>query len=102
MNEPSNFCIYPCDNPGAEATQGVTRELDMLKIPQKPPSRRLAARLSTRQNGNSTEPKRGLPNRNLIDPPYKIQNTFGPLSYKTADTDLIHRGGWTEYDTHNL
>jgi alpha-glucosidase len=24
------------------------------------------------------------------------------LSNKTADTDLIHQGGWAEYDTHNL
>ena len=46
--------------------------------------------------------KVGLPGRNLIDPPYKIRNAAGNLSDKTINTDLIHRGGWAEYDTHNL
>lgn len=47
-------------------------------------------------------PHTGLPNRNLTDPLYNIQNTYGRLNSKTADTVLIHRGGWAEYDTHNL
>jgi len=44
----------------------------------------------------------GLPGRNLIDPPYNIQNAAGGLSNKTLDTDLIHYNGLAEYDTHNL
>jgi alpha-glucosidase len=45
---------------------------------------------------------RGLPNRELIRPPYMIQNGAGPtLADGTADTDLVHYGGWSEYDTHN-
>ncbi|KAK0927436.1 hypothetical protein LTR29_017640 [Friedmanniomyces endolithicus] len=44
----------------------------------------------------------GLPGRNLITPEYTINNVAGSLSNKTLDTDLIHYGGWVEYDTHNL
>lgn len=44
----------------------------------------------------------GLPDRDLIDPPYRIQNAAGSLSNKTINTDLIHYNGLTEYDTHNL
>ncbi|KAK4543376.1 hypothetical protein LTR36_005519 [Oleoguttula mirabilis] len=44
----------------------------------------------------------GLPNRNLIDPPYTIDNAAGGISNLTLDTDLVHYGGWKEYDTHNL
>ncbi|EMC97876.1 glycoside hydrolase family 31 protein [Baudoinia panamericana UAMH 10762] len=44
----------------------------------------------------------GLPGRNLIDPEYTINNVAGSLSNKTLDTDLVHYGGWVEYDTHNL
>ncbi|KAF2181993.1 glycoside hydrolase family 31 protein [Zopfia rhizophila CBS 207.26] len=85
MNEPSNFCEWPCDNPEAS-----TVSTDMV-IPKS---------LSPRAEGHG--PKVGLPCRNLIDPSYKINNAFGILSNKTARTDLIHSGGWAEYDTHNL
>lgn len=44
----------------------------------------------------------GLPNRDLINPPYTINNAAGSLSNKTLDTNLVHYGGWVEYDTHNL
>ena len=44
----------------------------------------------------------GLPGRDLINPPYKINNLAGSLSNKTLDTDLAHYGGYKEYDTHNL
>jgi alpha-glucosidase len=77
MNEPSNFCAWPCDIPGAQA-DGVE---------------------SPRQDSGA---KKGLSGRNLIDPQYKIDNEMGSLSNKTARTDLIHQGGWAEYDTHNL
>lgn len=45
---------------------------------------------------------KGLPNCNLIDPPYTITNAAGSLSNKTLDTDLVHYNGLVEYDTHNL
>lgn len=46
---------------------------------------------------------KGLPGRNLLDPPYKINNYYGPaLSNKTLETDLIHANGLAMYDTHNM
>jgi alpha-glucosidase len=46
----------------------------------------------------------GLPGRNLLDPAYHIENDAGTgvLSDRTIRTDLIHAGGYAEYDTHNL
>ena len=44
----------------------------------------------------------GLPNRDLINPPYHINNYAGSLSNKTLNTDLVHSNGLVEYDTHNL
>lgn len=44
----------------------------------------------------------GLPDRNLIDPPYTINDVAGSISNLTLDTDLVHYGGWKEYDTHNI
>jgi len=46
--------------------------------------------------------KMGLPGRNLLEPSYKINNALGPLSNRTIYTDLVHEGGYTQYDTHNL
>ncbi|RTE78490.1 hypothetical protein BHE90_007025 [Fusarium euwallaceae] len=46
---------------------------------------------------------KGLPNRELIRPPYMIQNGAGPtLADSTTDTDLVQSGGYVQYDTHNL
>ncbi|KAF5004620.1 hypothetical protein FDECE_8895 [Fusarium decemcellulare] len=46
---------------------------------------------------------KGLPNRELIRPPYMIQNGAGPtLADSTTDTDLVQAGGYVQYDTHNL
>lgn len=44
----------------------------------------------------------GLPGRDLIYPAYNIDNDYYTLSNRTMDTDLIHDGGWAEYDVHNL
>lgn len=112
MNEAANFCPYPCSDP-----EGYANENDLPPAPPPvranprplsgfPPdfqsysSKRFAKRAS---NGNGKGKKIGLPDRNLIDPPYKIANAAGSLSNKTIDTDLIHAGeGYAEYDTHNL
>lgn len=84
MNEPSNFCVWPCDNPDAP-----TSELSA------PPRRSL----SPRQSAGS---KKGLPGRNLTFPPYAIHSANLVLGNKTMNTELIHQGGWAEYDVHNL
>lgn len=73
MNEPSNFCEWPCDNPGTSAAK---RSID------------------ERQESGS---KKGLPDRDLLNPQYQIHNEYGVLSNKTARTDIIHQGGWAEY-----
>lgn len=44
----------------------------------------------------------GLPNRELIDPPYTINNAAGSLSNKTIDSNIVHYNGLVEYDTHNM
>ncbi|KAH8722742.1 alpha-glucosidase-like protein, partial [Phaeosphaeriaceae sp. PMI808] len=110
MNEPSNFCDYPCNNPDARTRQDPKG----LRIRGSSPKQSFSIKevrraeefakvkgnvIVERQDSNK---RKGLSGRDLINPSYKIQNAMGSLSQKTADTDLIHQGGWTEYDTHNL
>ena len=111
MNEAANMCPYPCKNP-----EKYSKEND---LPPAPPAvrpsnpRPLPGFPSDFQPSSSSkhalvkrdsqEEKVGLPNRNLINPPYKIHNAAGSLSMKTISTDIIHAGeGYAEYDTHNL
>lgn len=51
-----------------------------------------------RQTGS----QRGLPGRDLLNPPYTIHNAAGVLSDKTLNTDLVHANGLVMYDTHDL
>ena len=46
----------------------------------------------------------GLPDRELLNPPYNISNHQGEgnLSVQTIPTNLYHRNGLNEYDAHNL
>jgi len=44
----------------------------------------------------------GLPDRDLINPPYKINNTDGELYASTLWPDLEQYGGYVHYDLHNL
>lgn len=117
MNEPSNFCEYPCTNPGAAATSDtegiVARDISRVSshgIVKEQNGRRSASypvgrdndHENSRRQASASGNKKGLPNRNLLDPSYNINNAFRVLSNKTADTDIIHQNGLTEYDTHNL
>ncbi|KAH9867072.1 hypothetical protein IAQ61_007664 [Plenodomus lingam] len=115
MNEPSNFNEYGNDpnlsgNGIADGIVNITEEEDgfkaapgrmaehqapLITTATKVDVRKLAARQARGK-------KIGLPGRDLINPAYKIKNDFGSLSNKTANTDLIHQGGYAEYDTHNL
>ncbi|KAJ0425820.1 glycosyl hydrolases family 31-domain-containing protein [Aspergillus carlsbadensis] len=108
MNEAANFCPFPCTDPEQYAidnnlppTPPPVRPSNPRPIPGFPddfqpnPSKRLRKRV----HGD----KIGLPNRNLLHPPYAIQNAAGPLSMNTIQTDIVHAGvGYAEYDTHNL
>jgi alpha-glucosidase (family GH31 glycosyl hydrolase) len=40
--------------------------------------------------------------QNLLSPPYSIDVATNGLSDRTIDTDIVHYGGITEYDAHNL
>lgn len=45
---------------------------------------------------------KGLLDRDLIEPKFKIHNAAGGLSNKTIETGIIHYNGLAEYDTHNM
>ncbi|KAL2853383.1 glycosyl hydrolases family 31-domain-containing protein [Aspergillus pseudoustus] len=108
MNEAANFCPFPCNDPKQYATDNnlppaapPVRPSNPRPIPGLPSSFQPVPtkRLSKRTHGD----RAGLPNRNLLSPPYSIQNAAGPLSMNTIQTDIVHAGeGYAEYDTHNL
>lgn len=85
MNEPSNFCEFPCDNPHRRRELGASQQV-------------------VRSGVESREETlhKGLPGRDLLFPKYHINNQDGDLPNKTARPDLIHANGLTLYDTHNL
>ena len=107
MNEPANFCVFPCSDPEEFAEENDDppapppvrtnpRPLPGFPADFQPPK-------GHSKRDNRKGKKLGLPGRELLNPPYKIDNAAGVLSMKTMDTDLIHAGeGYAEYDTHNL
>lgn len=109
MNEPANFCDWPCEDP-----EQYVEDNDLP--PDPPPVRENPRPLpgfpdefqpprshSKRASGSRKGKKIGLEGRDLLTPPYAIQNEYGPLSQKTIDTDLVHAGeGYVEYDVHSL
>ncbi len=107
MNEPSNFCDFPCGNPTAaqEDVQDLITQF-IISPGDAPPITPPIAPPQTENTDSVLSPaggsKMGLPGRNLIYPPYSIRNEVGGLSNKTINTNLVHQGGWVEYDTHNL
>jgi len=111
MNEASNFCPWPCNDPEQYAKDN---NLPPAPPPVRQPSRNIPGfpddfqpnknvkRASGKQR-RKTGLKLGLPHRNLISPPYQFANAAGSISNKTIDTNIIHAGdGYAEYDTHNL
>lgn len=112
MNEASNFCPFPCSDPAAFAkfnddppTPPPVRPSNPQSIPgwpsdfqPSPPSSQEAKRAALAPG----EPHKGLPDRDLINPPYKIHDAAGSISNLTIRTDLIHANGLAEYDTHNM
>lgn len=89
-----------CNSTSQTAIQNITSS--------QPSSKRKRAAALLPAHGNSLTKRQsygdqtGLPGRDLINPPYMIENAAGSLSNKTLDTDLVHYGGWKEYDTHNM
>lgn len=108
MNEAANFCNYPCSDPEGYAEENnfppeppPARNSSPIALPGFPADFQPAA-VSNIKRQAETGSKLGLPDRNLIDPPYQIQNAAGSISNKTINTDLRHYNGLVEYDTHNL
>lgn len=108
MNEASNFCPFPCTDPKTYSIENDLppdppdiRQSNPRPLPGFPDSFQpnSSKRALERSQGN----KVGLPGRNLLYPPYEIQNDAGLISNKTIQTDIIHAGeGYAEYDTHNI
>ncbi|KAL4912832.1 glycosyl hydrolases family 31-domain-containing protein [Aspergillus aurantiobrunneus] len=108
MNEAANFCTFPCTDPKRYETENdlppappPVRPSSPRPLPRFPDSFQPASskRFSKRAHGD----KLGLPNRNILYPPYSLQNAAGPISMNTIQTDIVHAGeGYVEYDTHNL
>lgn len=108
MNEASNFCDWPCSDPEAWERD---HDLPPAPLPVRPIPRLLPGfpdKLQpgsikiVKRDGTRIRSKAGLPDRDLIDPPYRIRNEAGSISNKTLNTDLVHANGLVEYDTHNL
>ena len=124
MNEPANFCRYPCINPEAEA---ITQGLPPVRLPPRDPPRPIPGfpdtsssdselaevpvftGVSPRQPevppSDSSEirfPLYHSAGENLTFPPYAIGNAQQSLSDRTVQTDVVHDNGLSEYDTHNI
>jgi alpha-glucosidase len=117
MNEPANFCSYPCTDPEAEA---IAQQMPPARLPVREPPRPIAGFPETETQQKSvkarsfgtamemleTRPKvtkRAAPKKDIISPPYAIKNdvAYG-LSDRTVHTDIVHADGHLEYDVHNL
>uniref|UniRef100_A0A093UWK1 alpha-glucosidase n=1 Tax=Talaromyces marneffei PM1 TaxID=1077442 RepID=A0A093UWK1_TALMA len=109
MNEPANFCGYPCSNP-------VQVAIDENDPPAPPPLRTTwdpipgfpsdfqppgATSEKTKRDTTSAN-MTGLLGRDLLYPGYRIANGVGSLTVGTIWTDLSQYGGYVQYDTHNL
>jgi hypothetical protein len=77
------FCVYPCDDPFAQA---VANDVPPPRTAQAPnPDTPIFA------DERAEHAKRGAPNHSgddLLNPPYAINNTAGPLSSRTAYVGL--------------
>ncbi|RDW90214.1 putative alpha-glucosidase [Aspergillus mulundensis] len=107
MNEAANMCTFPCTDPERYSIENdlppappAVRPSNPRTLPGFPADFQPASlkRFAKRVHDD----KLGLPDRNLLSPPYSIQNEAGPLSQKTIQTNIGHAGGYVEYDTHNL
>jgi len=77
------FCVYPCDDPFAQAVANDVPPPRTAPAPN--PNTPIFA------NERAEHAKRGAPNHSgddLLNPPYVINNTAGPLSSRTAYVGL--------------
>ncbi|KAI5837213.1 alpha-glucosidase [Morchella snyderi] len=97
MNEPTNFCDYPCVDPEQTA---IDRGMPPAAPPVRAPPRELPGFPFTQQQ--KSKAKRQEVEENLTYPPYDIANGWPSISDRTAATDIVHANGIAEYDAHNL
>ena len=109
MNEPANFCNFPCSDPAAYAEENnfpperlPPRASNPRPLPGFPVDFQPNTTVGRVKRQEQTGSMMGLPGRALLDPPYAIKNGAGSLSNKTVHTDVVHQNGLVEYDTHNL
>lgn len=89
--------LAPASDPGA-----TKRSVDV----KKPAKRSVGLQYSPLDKRQSSA-RIGFPGRNLLAPPYQIDNAntveaYGGVSNNTLDTDIIHADGHAELDVHNL
>jgi hypothetical protein len=107
MNEASNFCPWPCSDPfGYAAANGFppyppeARPNAGYPIPGFPADFQPgSATRKVKRQSNSTGTHLGLPGRNLIDPPYTINNDAGSPSRKRLGYVRYPQSLW-HYDVH--
>lgn len=122
MNEPTNFCDYPCVDPAQTAKdRGMPPPNPPVRSPPRPipgfdntaskrgdlerysGARRDQAGLDINEMTVELQQRASSSGLNLTDPPYAIHNDWpNGISDRTADTSLHHANGLSEYDTHNL
>ncbi|KAI1749329.1 glycosyl hydrolases family 31-domain-containing protein [Xylaria castorea] len=88
MNEVSNFCADINCDPSQDAANskrasGATRK----------------GRYTRRASAGDMK---GLPDRDLFDPKYRINNHQGDISVRTLYTNNTNADGTVQYDTHNI
>ncbi|KAF7330338.1 DUF917-domain-containing protein [Mycena venus] len=88
MNEVSNSCADITCKPTRRAEPEVQRELSSTQV-------------ETPDDDSGS--MKGLPDRNLLTPEYKISNHKGPdISDFTLFTNISNADGTYQYDTHNI
>ena len=92
MNEPANFCRYPCLDPFAEAAaRGLPRPRNSPRTHSVP--------VREVPKGRAIENTLEDGQLDLLEPPYTIGNDQPFISDRTARTDVVHENGVVEYDT---
>ncbi|PVG01300.1 alpha-glucosidase [Serendipita vermifera] len=106
MNEPANFCLYPCLDPWGEAVRQGLPPNRTTPPPASDEPLPISSTVAKIWGTNNNEWSKRAPDANnysdILFPPYRINNAASSLSERTASTDVVHANGLTEYDTHNL
>ncbi|KAM0433413.1 hypothetical protein ACHAPT_004291 [Fusarium lateritium] len=104
MNEASNFCPNVDCDPAKHAKDTNTPPPPPENHRPRPNTGRPIPGFpdSFQPNGTLTKRQNTVANRDLLNPPYSIQNAQGKLSDRTIYTNITNHDGTAQYDTHNL